>query len=72
MVVKAMSWALRALSTREPRLVEEFLVQHEARLAPRAIREVRNKLHTGRKDGRRGRNGGAQLHDGSQEETADP
>ena len=53
MVVKAMSWALRALSTREPRSVEVFLETHENTLAPRAMREVRNKLRTGRKDGRR-------------------
>jgi 3-methyladenine DNA glycosylase AlkD len=53
MVGKAMSWALRALSTREPRRLEEFIERHEKRLAPRATREVRNKLLTGRKDGRR-------------------
>ena len=58
MVVKAMSWALRALSTREPRRVKEFIERHEKKLAPRAIREVRNKLLTGRKDGRRALNGG--------------
>jgi hypothetical protein len=53
MVVKAMSWALRALSTREPKRVETFLKRHGGRLAPRAVREVRNKLRTGRKDRRR-------------------
>lgn len=52
MVVKAMSWALRALAVREPKAVREFVRRHESALAPRVIREVRNKLRTGRKDGR--------------------
>ncbi len=52
MVVKAMSWALRALSTREPQAVDEFVRKHEDVLARRVIREVRNKLRTGRKSGR--------------------
>lgn len=54
MVVKAMSWALRALSTREPNQVQEFIDRYESRLASRVLREVRNKLRTGRKDGRSG------------------
>jgi 3-methyladenine DNA glycosylase AlkD len=53
MVVKAMSWALRALSTRRPKPVEAFVEKHKDELAPRVVREVRNKLMTGRKDGRR-------------------
>lgn len=53
MVVKAMSWALRALSTREPKRVAEFVEKHKDKLAARVVREVRNKLNTGRKDGRR-------------------
>ncbi len=52
MVVKAMSWALRALSTREPKRVDAFVEKHSDKLAARVIREVRNKLSTGRKDGR--------------------
>lgn len=52
MVVKAMSWALRALSTREPKRVDGFLAKYGDRLAARVSREVRNKLTTGRKDGR--------------------
>lgn len=52
MVVKAMSWALRALSTREPRRVEAFIDRHQDELPPLAMREVRNKLRTGRKNGR--------------------
>jgi len=52
MVVKAMSWALRALATREPEPVARFVDKHERDLAARVIREVRNKLRTGRKDGK--------------------
>ena len=52
MVVKALSWALRELSKRYPDAVRQFLSEHEAELAPRVIREVRNKLSTGRKSGR--------------------
>lgn len=55
MVEKAMSWALRALAVREPKLVKAFVDEHEDRLAKRAIREVRNKLKSGRKDGKPGR-----------------
>ncbi|UCG86394.1 MAG: DNA alkylation repair protein [Gemmatimonadota bacterium] len=49
MVVKAMSWALRALAEREPRAVADFVTAQEDRLARRVVREVRNKLRTGRK-----------------------
>ena len=52
MVVKAMSWALRALVTWDRSAVEAFLDCHEAVLAARINREVRNKLITGRKAGR--------------------
>ncbi|MFC1705796.1 DNA alkylation repair protein [Planctomycetota bacterium] len=50
MVVKAMSWALRALIVHDRRAVERFLQQHELRLAARVLREVRNKLATGKKN----------------------
>jgi 3-methyladenine DNA glycosylase AlkD len=50
MVVKAMSWALRALSTRHPDAVEDFLLKNESHLASRVLREVRNKLRTGLKN----------------------
>lgn len=53
MVVKAMSWALRALSKRESRQVETFIERHREELAPRVIREVRNKLATGLKNPRK-------------------
>jgi 3-methyladenine DNA glycosylase AlkD len=49
MVVKALSWALRELSKRDPEAVRKFLALHERELAPRVAREVRNKLSTGRK-----------------------
>lgn len=48
-VVKALSWALRNLSSRDREAVERFVVEHDARLAARAKREVRVKLATGRK-----------------------
>ena len=49
MVVKALSWALRELSKRDPTAVRRFLEQQPA-LAARVIREVRNKLTTGLKN----------------------
>ncbi|HKC49624.1 MAG TPA: DUF952 domain-containing protein [Myxococcota bacterium] len=51
MVVKALSWALRALAERDPGAVRRFLEAHQNQLALRALREVRNKLRTGRKSG---------------------
>jgi 3-methyladenine DNA glycosylase AlkD len=53
MVVKAMSWALRELSKRDPQAVHEFLAEQQGTLAARAVREVRNKLSTGLKNPRR-------------------
>jgi 3-methyladenine DNA glycosylase AlkD len=52
MVVKAMSWALRELSKRDPEAVGEFLNEHQSVLAARVLREVRNKLSTGLKNPR--------------------
>jgi hypothetical protein len=49
MVVKALSWALRALAVRDPGAVGAFLTRHGEGLAPRVVREVRCKLATGRK-----------------------
>lgn len=49
MVVKALSWALRELSKRDPAAVTDFLAEHEKTLAPRVLREVGNKLRTGLK-----------------------
>lgn len=50
MVVKAMSWSLRELAKHDPGSVDEFLSKHERALAPRVLREVRNKLRTGLKN----------------------
>lgn len=52
MVVKAMSWALRELSKRDPKRVRQFLNQHRDVVAARVIREVSNKLSTGLKNPR--------------------
>jgi len=53
MLVKAMSWALRALVPHDPDAVRDFLDANENVLAARARREVRNKLTTGLKTPRR-------------------
>ena len=53
MVVKALSWALRALSARDADAVRAFLAGEDARLAPRVKREVRHKLETGLKTPRK-------------------
>ncbi|MGH9703368.1 MAG: DNA alkylation repair protein [Candidatus Acidiferrales bacterium] len=47
MVVKAFSWALSELSKRDPKTVRAFLDANKQSLAPRAVRDVRNKLRTG-------------------------
>lgn len=52
MVVKALSWALRELSKRDPEAVRKFLRAHENTLAPRVAREVNSKLQTGLKNPR--------------------
>ncbi len=55
MVVKALSWALRVLVAHDARAVRGLVARHEAALAPRVLREVRNKLGTGLKNPRGGR-----------------
>lgn len=50
LVVKALSWALRELSKREPMLVAGFMETHQNRLANRVIREVSHKLEFGTKN----------------------
>jgi 3-methyladenine DNA glycosylase AlkD len=50
LVVKALSWALRELSKREPLLVHDFLDKNKAMLHKRVSREVNNKLTTGKKN----------------------
>ncbi len=47
--VKALSWALRELAIRDPEAVIEYVIDREDCLAPRILREVRNKLETGHK-----------------------
>jgi 3-methyladenine DNA glycosylase AlkD len=54
MVVKAMSWALRELAKTDARTARSYLAERESVLAPRVVREVRNKLTTGKKDPGRG------------------
>jgi 3-methyladenine DNA glycosylase AlkD len=53
MIVKAMSWALRALIAYDRQAVESFLAENDDVLAARVKREVRNKLETGLKNPRR-------------------
>jgi 3-methyladenine DNA glycosylase AlkD len=53
MVVKALSWALRAAAKHDPDSVRAFLNDHEKKLAARVMREVQNKLTTGLKNPRR-------------------
>lgn len=50
MVVKAMSWALRELSKRDPIAVENFIARYNARVAALVRREVQAKLTTGLKN----------------------
>jgi 3-methyladenine DNA glycosylase AlkD len=50
MVVKALSWALRALVEHDPGAVRAFLRAHDDVLAARVKREVTNKLTTGLKN----------------------
>jgi 3-methyladenine DNA glycosylase AlkD len=52
MVVKALSWALRALAVPEPQAVRDFLDAEGPRLAARVKREVGAKLRTGLKNPR--------------------
>ncbi|MFT3879495.1 MAG: DNA alkylation repair protein [Gemmatales bacterium] len=49
-VVKAMSWALRELAKRDSSAVRRFVTKHKNTLAPRVLREVGNKLRTGKKN----------------------
>jgi 3-methyladenine DNA glycosylase AlkD len=52
-VVKAMSWALRALAVRDPETVRTYIRKHDSELASRVRREVLTKLDTGVKNRRR-------------------
>jgi 3-methyladenine DNA glycosylase AlkD len=55
MVVKALSWALRALAKRAPGAVADFLATEGTTLPALVRREVSNKLTTGRKTNPRSR-----------------
>ncbi len=48
MVVKALSWALRALSVRDAASVQRFVREHESRLAALVKRQVHHKLAWGK------------------------
>lgn len=50
MVVKAFSWALRELAKRDAASVRRFVERHREVLAARVVREVGNKLRTGKKN----------------------
>ena len=50
LIRKALSWALRELSKRDPLAVREFLEKYENRLAGMVIREVSHKLDFGTKN----------------------
>ena len=50
MVVKALSWALRWLASRDSAAARKFVDRHQPELASRVVREVTRKLETGRKN----------------------
>jgi 3-methyladenine DNA glycosylase AlkD len=50
MIEKAISWALRELVPYDIPAIERFLAQHDAALGKRILREVRNKITTGKKN----------------------
>jgi 3-methyladenine DNA glycosylase AlkD len=50
MVAKALSWALRELAKRDPRVVRDFLARRKDVLPSLVLREVSNKLATGLKN----------------------
>jgi 3-methyladenine DNA glycosylase AlkD len=54
MVVKALSWSLRELGKKDAQAVRNFLSQNQDRVASRVMREVTNKLTTGKKTPHRG------------------
>jgi 3-methyladenine DNA glycosylase AlkD len=57
-IVRALSWALRALVERDCDAVRQFVKKNEARLPALVRREVRHKLLTGRKNPRLSPRGG--------------
>jgi 3-methyladenine DNA glycosylase AlkD len=53
LIVKAISWVLRAMSAQQPELVRTYLDAHAPELPASAVRETRKKLETGRKTPRK-------------------
>lgn len=53
MITKAVSWALREMVKTHPDRVAAYLEERRDALAAHVVREVRNKLRTGLKSGRR-------------------
>jgi len=51
MVAKAVSWVLRSMVAEQPATVRTYLAEHAGALPAIAVREVRKKLETGRKNG---------------------
>ena len=51
LITKAVSWLLRTLTLQHREVVARYLEQHRAALPAIALREVSNKLATGRKSG---------------------
>ncbi len=52
MLTKAISWTLRDTIKKNPEQVAAYMDDNRDVLAPQVVREVSNKLRTGRKDGR--------------------
>lgn len=50
LIVKALSWILRKLAVFEPGTVMDFIHQHRTDLHPLIVREVLNKINTGKKN----------------------
>lgn len=50
MIVKALSWALRELAKVDKEPVAEFILKYKDRLHKKVLREVTNKLETGKKN----------------------
>ncbi|MDX2432337.1 MAG: DNA alkylation repair protein [Bacteroides sp.] len=50
MIWKALSWALRELSKRDPDAVWDFLEKYELRMSKQAVREITHKLEFGTKN----------------------
>jgi len=50
MINKALSWALREVSKRDKKTVEEFIRKYENCLSKRVLREVKHKLEKGTKN----------------------